>query len=70
MLISLHVEMSKKPKNISPDITYSKLNSQQKSKQNQLSPEGRAILKMFLKSDYILYEHFKKQFNETIMRYW
>ena len=51
------------------DITYLKLNSQQKSKQSQLSPDGRAILKMFLKSDYMLYDHFKKRFEETLTRY-
>ena len=51
------------------DMMYLKLNSQQKTKQSKLSPDGRARLKMFLKSDYLLYDHFKKRFQDTLWKY-
>ena len=51
------------------DMTYLKLNSQQESRRSPLSPAGRARLKMWLRGDYQLYDHFKKRFEEAIRKY-
>ena len=51
------------------DMTYLKLNSWQNSRRSPLSPEGRAILKNWLRGDYLLYNHFKKRFEESMRNY-
>lgn len=51
------------------DMTYLKLNSWQDTRRSPLSPEGRARLKAWLWGDYMLYNHFKKRFDETVRKY-
>ena len=51
------------------DMTYIKLNSWQESQRSPLSPKGRAILKNWLRGDYLLYNHFKKRFDQSIRNY-
>ena len=51
------------------DMTYFKKNSWQDTRRSALSQEGRARLKEWLWGDYLLYDHFKKRFDETIRKY-
>ena len=51
------------------DMTYLKLNSWQDSKRSHLSSEGRAILKNWLRGDYLLYDHFKRRFDQAVKDY-
>ena len=48
------------------DMTYFKLNSWQDTRRSQISPEGRARLKTWLWGDYLLYNHFKKRFDNAV----
>ena len=51
------------------DMTYFKLNSWQDTERSKLSSEGRASLKTWLWADYMLYQHFKKLFEEAVRKY-
>lgn len=51
------------------DMTYFKLNSWQDVRRSPLSPDGRARLKTWLWGDYLLYNHFKKRFDEKLRKY-
>ena len=51
------------------DMTYFKKNSWQDTRRSALSQEGRARVKEWLWGDYMLYDHFKKRFDETIRKY-
>ena len=50
------------------DMTYLKLNSWQETRRSFISPEGRAKLKAWLWGDVLLYNHFKKQFDNAVRK--
>lgn len=50
------------------DMTYLKLNSWQETRRSFISPVGRAKLKAWLWGDLLLYNHFKKQFDNAVRK--
>ena len=49
-------------------FTYLSLNQRKQSSKNEITPYSREILKKWLWADYMLYEHFKQKFLDTISR--
>ena len=49
-------------------FTYLSLNQRKQSSKNEITPYSREILKKWLWADYMLYEHFKQKFLDTLSR--
>ena len=49
------------------DITYLKLNERVSKAKNRITDKTRSILKSWLWADYMLYDHFKKKMDETLI---
>ena len=48
------------------DVTYVKMNAQLSNKKSSLSPEAMAELRKWLSADYMLYDHFRVKFQESV----
>jgi len=51
------------------DVVNFKLNARKESRKTNLSPKARAALKEYLSADFLLYDHFKAQFEKQVDKF-